>query len=145
MIDNNLQSKIEIIFSKLDELVPLYGANPADAFAEGNVAVCILDEAGNWVGKIWGTDKAKARRFAELAWKKASQVWVTGMKTGEFERKLFNGEVNEEDYGISAPDLIGWEGGQPITLSDGTKLSVGFSGFRGINDLEIVVKACENL
>jgi len=29
----------------------------------------------------------------------------------------------------------------PIYLKDGTKSSVGFSGFRGINDLAIVTKA----
>jgi glc operon protein GlcG len=39
------------------------------------------------------------------------------------------------------PDMIGWEGGQPITLKDGTKLSIGYSGFRGTSDLEIVIKA----
>ena len=38
-------------------------------------------------------------------------------------------------------NMIGWEGGQPITLKDGTKLAAGFSGIRGFNDLEIVVKA----
>jgi glc operon protein GlcG len=41
--------------------------------------------------------------------------------------------------------LVGWLGGQPVTLRDGTKLSVGFSGFRGISDLEIVVKALEKI
>lgn len=34
-------------------------------------------------------------------------------------------------------DLVGYEGGQPITLPDGTKLAVGFSGFRGTSDLEM--------
>ncbi len=145
MKNNNLQTKIDNLISKLDQLIPQYSANPADAFANGNVAVCIIDENGNTYGKIWGTNKVQGRRFADLAWKKASQVWITDMKTGEYEKKLFNGEVKEEDFGISAPDLIGWEGGQPITLSDGTKLSIGFSGFRGFNDLEIVVKACESL
>jgi hypothetical protein len=52
-----------------------------------------------------------------------------------------NKEVEENANGIEAPDLIGWEGGQPLTLANGTKLSVGFSGFRGVIDLEIMVKA----
>jgi glc operon protein GlcG len=76
-----------------------------------------------------------------VAWTKASQVWITGLKTGEYEKLAFAGQINEDDYGIIRPDYIGWEGGQPLTLSDGTKLSVGFSGFRGVSDLEIVVKA----
>ncbi len=32
-------------------------------------------------------------------------------------------------------------GGQPLVLKNGTVLSVGFSGFRGVTDLEIMVKA----
>ena len=63
------------------------------------------------------------------------------MKTGEYERKVFNNEVDEYQYGIQRPDFIGWIGGQPIILKDGTTLSVGFSGFRGTSDLEIVQKA----
>jgi glc operon protein GlcG len=65
---------------------------------------------------------------------------LTGVKTGAYEKMVFNKEVPENANGIEAPDLIGWEGGQPITLSDGTKLSIGFSGFRGVVDLEIVVR-----
>lgn len=54
-------------------------------------------------------------------------------------------EVDETVLGIDAPDLIGWPGGQPVKLKDGTMLSVGFSGFRGEIDLEIVIKALTNL
>ena len=139
--NNKLQPVIDKIIGKLDRLIPEYSANPADAFAGGNVAVCIIDEEGNVYGKIWGDNKVRGRQFARLAWVKATQVWITGMKTGEYEKRLFNGEFEEEKYGIEKPDLIGWEGGQPVTLKDGYKLSVGFSGFRGINDLEIVLKA----
>jgi glc operon protein GlcG len=76
-----------------------------------------------------------------VAWTKASQVWLTGVKTGEYERMVFNKEVEENANGIEAPDLIGWEGGQPLTTQKGTKLSVGFSGFRGVTDIEIIVRA----
>jgi uncharacterized protein GlcG (DUF336 family) len=131
----------KVFFKMLDLLIPEYSANPLDAFANGNVAVCVIDEDGNLYGKIWGDQKVTGRNFYKNAWIKASQVWITGMKTGEYEKKLYNEEFEEEKYGISKPDLIGWEGGQPITLKDGTKLSVGFSGFRGINDLEIVTRA----
>jgi glc operon protein GlcG len=54
---------------------------------------------------------------------------------------VFNKQVGENANGIEAPDLIGWEGGQPLMMKDGTKLFVGFSGFRGTTDIEIMVKA----
>jgi len=142
-MENTLQPTINKIIEKLDLLIPSYGANPLDAFADGNVALCIIDENGNVYGKIWGKDKIRGRRSFNLACTKASQVWITGMKTGEYEKKLFNGEFDEGAYGIQMPDLIGWEGGQVITLADGTPLSVGFSGFRGFNDLEIMIKALD--
>jgi len=141
MSNETMNTFIEEFFKTLENLIPEFSANPSDAFAGGNVAVCLLDEEGNVYGKIWGTDKVKGRQFFKNAWIKASQVWITGMKTGEYEQKLFNGEFGEEKFGIGMPDLIGWEGGQPIVLADGTLLSVGFSGFRGFNDLEIVKRA----
>jgi glc operon protein GlcG len=141
MRDRSLQSVINQIIDNVDHLIPAYSANPADSFAGGNVAVCIIDKSGMVHGNIWGTDKIRGRHYFHLAWTKASQVWITGMKTGEYEKRLFNGEVDESVYGIQKPDLVGWEGGQPITLPDGTTLSIGFSGFRGVNDLEIVAKA----
>ena len=54
---------------------------------------------------------------------------------------VFNKEVGENANGIEAPDLVGWEGGQPLTLKNGEIFSVGFSGFRGKTDLEIMEKA----
>lgn len=141
MVGNKTNQFAKVFFKMLDKLIPEFSENPLDAFANGNVAVCVIDEDGNMFGKIWGNEKVKGRNFFKNAWTKASQVWITGMKTGEYEKKLYNDEFDEEKYGISKPDLIGWEGGQPITLKDGTRLSVGFSGFRGINDLAIVTKA----
>jgi uncharacterized protein GlcG (DUF336 family) len=129
-------------FAAIERLIPVYMANPADArISNGNVAVCIIDESGTVHGKMYGTDKPRLRQSYKVAWIKASQVWLTGVKTGEYERLVYTGEVPENSNGIENPDLIGWEGGQPLTLKDGTKLSVGFSGFRGVSDLEIVVKA----
>ncbi len=118
--------------------------NPEDSsIADGNVAVCIIDEQGTIHGKMWGTNKPRLRQSYKVAWTKASQVWLTGYKTGEYERLVFTQQVEENGNGIEAPDLIGWQGGQPLTLPDGSILSVGFSGFRGIIDLEIMVKALE--
>jgi uncharacterized protein GlcG (DUF336 family) len=141
MQDPSVQSAVNRIIDAIDRLIPAYSSNPADAFADRNVAVCIIDGAGGVRGKIWGKDKIRGRQYFRLAWTKASQVWITGMKTGEYEKKLFNGEFDEGLYGIQKPDLIGWEGGQPVRLADGTIFSIGFSGFRGVNDLEIVARA----
>lgn len=131
------------LIQKIDELIPLYmGKDEDKAISSGNVAVCIINEAGEIFGKLFvHNNKIRARESFRVAWIKASQVWLTGMKTGEYEKKVYSGEINEGTIGISKPDLIGWEGGQPITLKDGSILSVGFSGYRGVTDLEIVLKA----
>ena len=130
------------LLAALGDLIPRYMADPLDKnISSGNVAVCIIDETGQVYGKIFGQDKTRSRQSFKVAWTKASQVWMTGMKTGEYEKKVFNGQIADGAHGISKPDLIGWEGGQPIVLKDGTKLSVGFSGFRGVSDLDIVARA----
>jgi glc operon protein GlcG len=116
------------------------------AVSNGNVAVCIIDESGEIFGKMFiNTSKIRARESFRIAWIKASQVWLTGVKTGEYEKKVYSGEISEGIAGISKPDFIGWEGGQPVILKDGSQLSVGFSGFRGVADLEIVLKAVEQI
>lgn len=141
MNNQALTTIINKMFDAIEKLIPTYLENPIDQrIANGNVAVCIIDEEGQVYGKMFGKDKARARQSFKVASIKASQVWLTGVKTGEYERMVFTKEVAENAHGIEAPDLIGWEGGQPLCLSDGTKLSVGFSGFRGIIDLEIMVK-----
>lgn len=141
-MSKQLASLISQLIENVEAFIPSYMANEADRIkANGNVAICILDEEGNVYGKIFGTEKIRGREAYKVAWMKASQVWITGLKTGEFERKAFNNEINESDFGIRRPDYIGWEGGQPIALTDGTKLAVGFSGFRSASDLEIVVKS----
>jgi glc operon protein GlcG len=105
------------------------------------MVLCCLHYYGQGLvyGRLYGKYKIRARESYRVAWIKASQAWITGLKTGEYEKKFFNNEVAE--CGIEVPDLIGWEGGQPLTLNVGTKLYAGFSGIRGIYDLEIVVKA----
>ena len=144
---NNPQERIEHLIQRMEELIPLYMKKDEDkGVSNGNVAVCIIDEAGGVFGKVFIHDnKIRARESFRVAWTKASQVWLTGMKTGEYEKKIYNNEIAEEIAGISKPDFIGWEGGQPIILKDGTKLSVGFSGFTGVTDLEIVLKALEQI
>ena len=130
------------LIDEVGKLIPEYMKIPVDLqINNGNVAICIITEDGEIFGRMFGSNKIAERRTYNIAWTKASQVWITGMKTGEYEKKVFNNEVDDSIYGISKPDMIGWDGGQPITFTGGTKLSVGFSGFRGISDLEIVVKA----
>ena len=132
------------IIDEAEKFIPFYMQNELDErIANGNVAICIIDSNGVIYGKMFGTNKVRARESYRVAWTKASQVHITGYKTGEFEKLAFTNSINEEKYGIERPDYIGWEGGQPITLADGTVLSVGFSGFRGVVDLEIIIKALE--
>lgn len=139
-----IQQHVQLLFELIQGLIPEYLKNPEDlASSNANVAICIIDSDGNVYGKMFGNDKLISRRIYNIAWTKASQVWITNMKTGEYERKVFNAEIDESICGIETPDLIGWLGGQPIVLNDGTKLSIGFSGFTGKSDLEIVEKAIE--
>lgn len=136
----------KLLIKKIEQLIPSYLKNKEDAtIANGNLAVCIIDQNGNVSGKIWGVDKIRARESYRVAWTKASQVDITGYATGEFEKLAFIGEINDYEFGINRPDFIGWEGGQQVTLKDGTLLSVGFSGFRGEKDLEIVQNAVSML
>lgn len=142
---DTLQCTIHAIMENVEKLVPQYLEIEEELVkANGNVALCIIDQEGTVYGKIFGQDKIKGRESYKIAWIKASQVWITGYKTGDYEKKVFNQELEEDVLGIRKPDFIGWEGGQPITLADGTILAIGFSGFRGITDLEIVIKAAVN-
>ena len=144
MTNQSPNSTIEKILDGIENLISTYMADPQDKkISNGNVAICIIDENGMIYGKMFGTNKPRLRQSYQVAWTKASQVWLTGIKTGEYEKRLFNGEFDENANGIEAPDLVGWVGGQPVALSNGMKLSVGFSGFRGTTDLEIVIRAIQ--
>lgn len=144
MTNQQLQQVINRMFESISAQILTYKDSPADwNISDGNVAICIIDETGNIYGKIWGDNKIRGRRFYDVAYRKASQVWITGYKTGEFERLVFTDKVNYREFGIDLPDLMGWEGGQPIQLDAETKISCGFSGFKGINDLGIVKNAAE--
>ena len=137
-----MSALVSRILSAIEKLIPHYMEVPEDkCISNGHVAVCIIDHEGLVHGKMFGIHPPRQRQSFRVAWTKASQVWLTGVKTGEYERMVFNKEVAENANGIEAPDLIGWEGGQPLTLQNGTVISVGFSGFRGVTDLEIMVKA----
>lgn len=137
---------INALIDAIESLIPEYLKNPEDqCISDGNVAVCIIDEQNNIYGKLFGTDKNRARQSYKVAWMKASQVWITGYKTGEYESLVYTNQIDEELFGIMRPEFIGWEGGQPVILINGTKLSIGFSGFRGTSDLEIVIGAINRM
>ncbi|MDD4992781.1 MAG: heme-binding protein [Paludibacter sp.] len=142
----NIKTCVQELMDEITKILPIYMQNPVDSqMNNGNVSICIIDDAGNIYGKMYGDHKITQRWTYRIAWIKASQVWITGMKTGEYERLVFNNEIDESICGIETPDLLGWPGGQPVKLKDGSILSIGFSGFRGEIDLEIVIIALTNL
>lgn len=145
MKPEEIKKHIESLISAVELLVPVYASLPGNKAAEGVCAICIIDEEGNINGKMFGTDRLKQREKYRAAWLKASQTWITGMKTFDYEQKVFNGDIDYKHYGIQPPDFIGWRGGQPVELNDGTRLSVGFSGFSQKDDLEIIGSAMQNL
>jgi len=142
MEGKELESVVRSIIDEAEKMIPVYMECEEDRrIANGNVSVCIIDDQGVVYGKMFGNNKIRARESFRVAWTKASQVYITRLKTGEFEKLAFNNEIDEATFGIARPDWIGWEGGQLIALTDGTELAVGFSGFRGVIDLEIMLKA----
>ena len=109
-----LTTLIQTIIAAVEKRIPEYLAVEADRkLNDGNCALCIVDAAGGVHGKMFGTDKIRQRQCFRIAWTKASQVWITGYKTGEYEKLVFTGEVDEKQFGIIRPDFIGWIGGQP--------------------------------
>src|SRR5580765_8007595 len=115
------------IVDAVEKRLPEYLAIEEDRSRnEGNSALCIIDENGAVYGKMFGTDKIRTRQVFRIAWTKASQVWITGIKTGEYERMVFTGQIDDKKFGIIRPDFIGWDGGQPLVIEGEVKLSVGF-------------------
>ena len=107
----------------------------------GNAAVAVIEPSGQIYGRIFGDDKSRGRAFFNLACRKLIQVWSTGYATGHFEKLVYAGQLDECHFGVNRPDFIGWEGGVPFELADGTLLAAAFSGFRGIKDIEILTRA----
>jgi len=142
MANANLPGIVYGMIEACEKLFTEYVEIEADRIKnDGNASVCIIDADGNIYGKMFGTGKIKMRETFEIAWIKASQVHITGISTGEFEKLVFTDAIDEKKYGITRRDFIGWKGGIPITLGDGTALSVGFSGFRGVTDIELIERA----
>src|ERR1700677_2356143 len=120
---------IEKVLTVIERLLPEYLIHPVDfGIGNGNVAACIIDAEGRIYGRMFGTDKNRQREAFRVASKKATQVWITGIATGAYEKMVYAGEINPDQFGIMHPDFIGWEGGQPIVLDQETQISVGVSG-----------------
>ena len=133
---------IKELFQELENRIPEYEKSAEDwRISKGNVAICIVTEDGQVFGKLYGTHKLSQRKYFDIAWRKASQVWITGHNTCDYEKIVFGGEMDPDDSPIELPDLIGWMGGQLVSIDDQTKLAIGFSGFQGYNDIDIVKQA----
>jgi len=133
------------IFKAIESLIPEYLSNPLDQqIARGNVAVCIIDAHRTVYRKMFeGTgDKLRQRESYRVAWVKASQVWITEIKTFEYEKFVLPGKSTRGVLALMLQILLDGRG-QPLSLDSETLISVGFSGFRGTSDLEIVQRALE--
>jgi hypothetical protein len=136
------KQQVEDFVAAVEKLLPGFLADPADgAISGGNCALLVIDDAGRTYGRIFGTDRARARGFSRIAWQKATQVWITGIATGRFEELVYSKQLDPSPFGIMNPDFVGWLGGLPGTLADGGKVALAFSGMRGQNDAEIVRRA----
>src|SRR5690348_9516007 len=99
-IIENMDSKsisefIARLTAAIEKRLPEYLADEADRSRnEGNSALCIIDEQGVVHGKMFGRDKLRTRHSFRVAWTKASQVWITGIKTGEYEKLVFTGQID---------------------------------------------------
>ena len=137
-----MSTLFETLAAAVGRHIPEFLEDPADrAIADGNVALLVVDGEGRVWGRFFGADKVKMRASGMVAWQKAMQVWLTGVATHAYEKQVYSGEKQWWKYGIPLPELIGWEGGLPAALDDGTPLALTFSGFRGDKDCEILARA----
>ena len=132
----------ERLVEEVSRLLPEFLQDPIDQkMSGGNAAFCIIDDTGQVRGRIFGTDRDKGRCCFGIVNRKVIQVWSTGYATGRFEELIYSGQLDEGHFGIEPPDYIGWRGGVPLAMEDGTLLAAAFSGFRGHKDVEIVERA----
>ena len=133
---------IHSLIRAIESLVPKYLQIPEDfQIAEGNMALYILDADGNMYGKMFGSDRAKQRISGKVAWYKVNQVWLTHKPTGVYEQLVYNNQVNWWEFGVPKNEFIGWEGGMPAELVDGSQIAIALSGLRGDKDCEVIREA----
>jgi uncharacterized protein GlcG (DUF336 family) len=134
----------EQLIAEVIRLYPSYILDPLDVqWNHGNAAAVVIEPDGDFHGHIFGCNKEIGQKCYQIATRKVLQVWRTGYPTGRFEELVYAGKLNEGDFGVQRPDLIGWEGGIPILAPDGRIIAAAFSGFRGVKDIEILARAAE--
>jgi len=142
MIHSDSASPGALLINEVVRLFPLFLENPNDReFSQGTAAVAVIEPCGRIHGQIFGNDQRQGRVSFGIANRKLIQVWCTGYATGHFEKLVYAGQLDEGQFGVNRPDFIGWEGGLPFELADGTLLAAAFSGFPGARDIEILVRA----
>ena len=141
------QTLANTIADEVGRLLPEVLQVPEEmAIANGNCVLCIMNEAGDSVIRMYGgSSRLRQRQVAQVATKKAFQVWISGYSTGTYETLVYTGQVDEEAIGIPRPELIGWYGGVAAKTAAGERLAIGFSGVRGAEDVGLVRRAAENL
>ena len=137
-----ISQSAERLLAEIALLVPACMEAPADRDNSlGNVTVFIVAESGQIFGRMFGADRPRQRGTCRVAWQKATQVWLTGIATGRYEELVYAKKIDPSKFGINHPDFIGWDGGLPVELADGTKLAVAVSGFTGETDCAIIRRA----
>ena len=141
------QSLCNAIGDEVERLLPDILSVPEDMQnSQGNCVLCIMNAAGDTVLRMYGgSNPVRQRQVAQIATKKALQVWRTGYATGTYEKLVYNGELDTEEFGIPHPEFIGWLGGLEAKTETGERLILAFSGVRGEQDQGILRLASESL
>ena len=140
------QSLCNSITDEVGRLLPQILSVPEDLqIANGNCVLCIMNAAGDTVLRMYGDNPVRQRQTAQVATKKALQVWLTGYATGTYEKLVYNGDLDADKFGIPHPEFIGWLGGLEAKTAAGERLILGFSGVRGEQDQGILRLAAESL
>lgn len=141
------QALSNAIGDEVERLLPdVLDAPEEFKIANGNCVLCVMNAAGDSVVRMYGgSNPARQRQVAQVATKKALQVWRTGYATGDYEKRVYNGELDTESFGIPHPEFIGWLGGLEAKTNTGERLIVAFSGVRGEQDQGILRRAAANL
>lgn len=141
------QTLCNAIADEVGRLLPSILSVPEDfQISKGNCVLCIMNAAGDTVLRMYGgSDPVRQRQVAQVASKKALQVWLTGYATGTYEKLVYNGDLDADKFGIPHPEFIGWLGGLEAKTASGERLVLGFSGVRGEQDQGVLRLAAESL
>ena len=144
--NEKFQTLCNSIASEVGRLLPEILKTPEDlAIGNGNCVLCMMNAAGDTVTKMYGSNPIRQRQVAQIATKKALQVWLTKKATGAFETLVYTHQVDEDKIGIPRPELIGWLGGLEAKTLTGERLILAFSGVRGEQDQDILRQAAASL